>query len=223
MSPGTDPAGSAPRQYYTPWTREEAQLPTPTIATRTEPIRLSPRRLHCSLKLDPWLDPCLVSRVGRGRRCRRPRIRPGVLLVVPALGVDQLREPPDLPLDGLHAVPLELHGVAVHLPLGALELVLHPVEALLQAAATPFQDAQPRLDVRAAEEREPYVEGVVLPGCRPHVGHQALEPLVTGRGELVDDPLPAADGSRLRRADVLGDPAGLEHLLQRRVERPVGQ
>src|SRR5690349_3309364 len=144
-------------------------------------------------------------------------------LVVTALGVDELREPADLPLDGLHAVTLELHRVAVHLLLGLLQLVLDPVEPLLETAAPALQDPQPGADVGAAEEREPYVEVVVLPRGRPDVGHQPLELLVAGRGELVDDPLAAARRARLGRRDVLGDPAGLEHLLQRRVERAVGQ
>src|SRR4051812_10906616 len=64
-------------------------------------------------------------------------------LVVAALGVDQLREPPDLTLDRLHTVALELHGVAVHLLLGLLQLVLHPVEPLLEAGAPPLEDAEP--------------------------------------------------------------------------------
>ena len=160
---------------------------------------------------------------GRGGGRCGGRVGQAGLLVVTALGVDQLREPPDLSLDGLHAVPLELHRVAVHLLLGLLQLVLDPVEPLLEPAAPALQDPQPGADVGAAEEREPDVEVVVLPRGRSDVGHQPLELLDAGRGELVDDPLAAARRARLGRRDVLGDPAGLEHLLQRRVERPVGQ
>ena len=35
MRPGTTSLGEAARYLWTPWTRAEAQLPTPTTATRT--------------------------------------------------------------------------------------------------------------------------------------------------------------------------------------------
>src|SRR3954463_3690105 len=35
MRPGTNSSGEASRYLWTPWTRAEAQLPTPTMATRT--------------------------------------------------------------------------------------------------------------------------------------------------------------------------------------------
>src|SRR4051812_6721048 len=60
---------------------------------------------------------------------------------VAALGADQVGQPPDLALDGLDAVPLELGGVAVDLGLGALQLALHAREALLQPRATALEDA----------------------------------------------------------------------------------
>src|ERR1051326_4331771 len=35
MRPGTNSSGEASRYLWTPWTSAEAQLPTPTMATRT--------------------------------------------------------------------------------------------------------------------------------------------------------------------------------------------
>src|SRR5688500_15819184 len=42
MSPGTKSPGSASRLYWTPWTTDEAQLPTPTTPTRTSLRRSEP-------------------------------------------------------------------------------------------------------------------------------------------------------------------------------------
>src|SRR3954453_2658815 len=182
-----------------PWMREVAQLPPPAIATRTELIALTPRLVGCVVCLC-WLagvgwwgrprgrDGGWSACIGAGGRLDR---RCGGLLTV-ALGVDQLGEPAHLGLDRLHAVGLQLGRVAVHLLLGARELVLHSVEPLLQPAAPALEDPEPRLDVGAAEEEEPDVEVVVLPRGGSDVGHQAGEAGVTGGGELVDDPLPAA-------------------------------
>ena len=139
--------------------------------------------------------------------------------VAGALGVDQLGEPAHLALDRLHAVPLELGRVAVDLLLGHGQLALHPVEPLLQPAAAALEHAQPDLHVGAAEEGEPDVEVVVLPGGGTHLRHQVLELRVTGVGELVDDLRPAGHRRRHRR-DLL-DERGAQHLLQGGVEGAV--
>src|SRR5512134_1499478 len=113
-----------------------AQLPTPTIATRTEPIGLSLTSL--GIRGDGAPVSCAVCCVlvvvvlvhgGRRAGCG-------------PLGLDELGEPPHLPLDGLHAVALELRGVAVHLLLRPLELALHPLETLLQPGPTALEDPQ---------------------------------------------------------------------------------
>src|SRR3712207_7221274 len=80
----------------------------------------------------------------------------------PALGRDQVGEPPDLPLDELEAVALQLGGVAVaRTPVrGALA---QPSQPLLEPGATALEDAESDLAVDAPEEREADVEGLVLP------------------------------------------------------------
>src|SRR6478736_4224707 len=145
-----------------------------------------------------------VMRGGRGRR----------VSAVAALGPDQVREPPHLALDGLDAVALELGGVAV-------ELGLHAGEPLLQPRAATLEDVEPDLHVGGGEEREPDVEVVVLPCGGADLGHQSLEVLVAGRRDLVGDP--RAPGRRRGGSRDLGDQVGAEHLLQRGVERAVGQ
>src|SRR6478672_2352415 len=190
--------------------REVAQLPTPTIATRTEPIgRSFPRSLLA--------ESLLV--VGRGAGWSGDGWVGGV--PVAALGVDEVRQPADLPLHRLDAVALELRGVRVDLLLGQRELVLDAVQTLLEAGAAPFEHAQPDLHVGATEEREPDVEVVVLPRGRTHLRHEALELTVTGLGDLVDDPRPPGD--RGDRGRGLLDQRATQHLLQGGVERAVRQ
>ena len=156
----------------------------------------------------------------------RPRgVEPGVR-VVAALGVDQLREPADLTLDRLDAVALELHGVAVDLPFwcGSLELVLHPVEPLLEPRLRRPSRIRSRapMSVRLKKaNRTSKLSSSQAEG--PTSAISRLNCSVPAGGELVDDPLPTAGGPRLGSGHVLGDPAGLEHLLQGRVERAVGQ
>src|SRR5690606_14686313 len=123
--------------------REVAQLPTPTIPTRTEPIGLS--SLLCCGGLGG-----LTGLVGLLRAF-------GGLLAGVLCG-DQLGEPAHLPLDGLQAVALELDGVPVDVALGPVDLGLDPVEPLLQPRSPAFEDAQPAREVGAREEREPDVE-----------------------------------------------------------------
>src|SRR6478672_9273177 len=180
--------------------REVAQLPTPTIATRTEPIgRSFPRSLLA--------ESLLV--VGRGAGWSGDGWVGGV--PVAALGVDEVRQPADLPLYRLDAVALELRGVPVDLLLGQRELVLDAVQTLLEAGTAPFEHAQPDLHVGATEEREPDVEVVVLPRGRTHLRHEALELTVTGLGDRGD------------RGRGLLDQRATQHLLQGGVERAVRQ
>jgi hypothetical protein len=94
---------------------------------------------------------------------------------IAALGVDQVREPVDLTLDRLDAVPLELAGVPVDLLLGHRQLALDPVESLLEAGTTALEHAQPDLHVGRGEEGEPDVEVVVLPRGGTDLRHQPLE------------------------------------------------
>src|SRR5262249_7683668 len=137
-----------------------AQLPTPTMATRTEPMT------GCSL-----LGGSLCGGVDRSVRVRA------------ALGGDELVEPPHLPLHGFQTVPLQFEGVVVHpfrgAPSGART---EGVRALLQAPTAPFEDAQPNGRVGAAEEREPDAEGVVVPFLGPAGAHQLREVVLAVRG-----------------------------------------
>ena len=163
IRPGTVPSGRRPGSTRTPWIREVAQLPTPTIATRTEPIGL------------PFLSASSVLRPVAGLAGGCWRCRGCVGAAGAALGVDQVGEPPHLALDRLDAVPLELRGVPVDLLLGHRQLALDPVEPLLEPGAPALEDPQPDLHVGASEEREPDVEVVVLPRGGTDLGHQPLE------------------------------------------------
>ena len=105
--------------------------------------------------------------------------------------------------------------------LTGLELALDAVEPLLEPAAAPFEDAQADLHVGATEEGEADVEVVVLPRSGTDLRHEVLELAVTGIGHLVDDARATRDSGD--RASGLLDQVGPEHLLQRGVERSVGE
>ncbi len=141
-----------------------------------------------------------------------------------ALGVDQLREPLDLAFDRLDTVALELGRVAVDLLLRHRQLGLDPVETLLEAGATALEHAQPDLHVGGREEGETDVEVVVLPRGRTHLRHQPLELASACLGDLIGDARPLRHrGARGLGGQGLLDEGGPQHLLQGRVERPVGQ
>src|SRR4051794_34455143 len=114
--------------------RDAAQLPTPTMATRTEPMG-SPPLSDSSLSADIWL--CGMSRVG-------------TTVVRLSLDVDQPVEPRELALDGLDAVPVQLRGV----PVGAAVRGAHRVEPLLKPRAPALEDREPDVEGGAREERE---------------------------------------------------------------------
>ena len=198
-------------------------MPTPTIATRTEPIGIPSLSDFCLTAVRRAVHFWPLTS-GGWTTAARPRSGwplaggAGVVLAA-ALGVDEVREPPHLALDRLDAVALELHGVAVDLLLGHRQLALDPLEALLETGAPALEDAQPDLHVGAAEEREPDVEVVVLPRRGTDLHHQALELALSGLRELVDDA--RAPGDRGDRGGGLLDQGAAEHLLQRGVERPV--
>src|SRR5512135_1028509 len=100
------------------------------MATRTEPIRMTPS-CPCS---------CVVGTplAGVGLVGRRWADRAGVSL--PFRG-DQLVQPADFPLDRLEAVLLEFEGVTVDSLPGAGEGGADGFHPLLQPTAAPFQDA----------------------------------------------------------------------------------
>src|SRR5690349_11218682 len=180
--------------------RDVAQLPTPTIPTRTEPMGLSLSVLGL-LAAGRW---CWSDRVLGAGAVGGPVGSAGML--VATFGPDEVGEPADLALHGLDAVALELPGVAVDLGLRAGQLVLDPGEALLEPRAAPLQDTQADLHVGGGEEREPDVEVVVLPRSGADLRHQPLELLVARGRDLVDDARPTAR-RRGGRAD-LGDEVG---------------
>ena len=185
-------------------------MPTPTIATRTEPIGI-PSSCFCLVAVSSVAD----RSFGRGAG------EPVADGSAGALGVDQVGEPAHFALDRLDPVPLQLGGVPVDFLLGHRQLVLHPVEPLLEPGTASLEHPQPDLHVGPAEEGEPDVEVVVLPRGRTDLGHQPLELRGPGVGELVDDARPPGDRRR-RRRDLL-DQGAAQHLLQGGVERPVGQ
>ena len=136
------------------------------------------------------------------------------------LGGDQVGEPAHFALDRLDPVPLKLCGIPVDLGLRALEVGLDPGQSFLEPGTATLEHPEPDLHVGAPEEREPDVEVVVLPRGGTDLRHQALELVVPGVGDLVDDAGPARDRGGGRR---LLDEVGPEHLLQRGVEGAVGQ
>src|SRR5690606_6829016 len=141
-----------------------------------------------------------------------------------ALGVDEVLQPLDLPLDLLEAVPGELRGVGVHPCAGALGGLPEHGEPLDHPGVTALEDAQPGARVRRPEEREADVEGLVVPRRRLRGGEGRGEPLPPGRGEPVDDPRPSAgEGVREGVRARLGDEPGLGEPAQGWVERAVGQ
>src|SRR5689334_2876525 len=119
-----------------------AQFPTPTMATRTEPIRLPSFPVFRSLRDRPG-----AARDGL-------RVVGGLRLPVDPFVVDELGQPAHLVLDRLQPVALELERVAVEPLARAGERAAHAVEALLQPTAATLEDAQPVLRADRAEERE---------------------------------------------------------------------
>src|SRR5680860_1218216 len=72
-----------------------------------------------------------------------------------ALMVDQVVQPADVPLDRLQPVPLQLGRVLVQPLARPGEGLPDAVQPLLQPAAAPLEDPQPRVGVQPREEREP--------------------------------------------------------------------
>src|SRR4051794_4973490 len=204
MSPGTRADGSASLKYSTPWTSDAAQLPTPTIATRTEPIAvfssLVETKGNCS---------DVLRRPARSRRDAVP------------FGGDQLVEPSHLALHRLEPMLLELHRVAVELLPGATERARDLLSSFLEPGAPALEDLQPDVGVGLREESEAHPEALVLPRRRTTLGELLLQPLLALGGELVDDPA-APTCSGFARRLVGGEQAGGQHLLEAGVERAVG-
>src|ERR671912_105569 len=96
----------------------------------------------------------------------------------PALGADELVEPPDLALDGVEPVGVELERVGVEPLAGPLHRAADPLEPLLEPRAPTLEDPQPDGGVGAREEREVHAERLVLPGGRPRLAEQVAEALL---------------------------------------------
>ena len=111
------------------------------------------------------------------------------LLVAAAAARRSIRseQPSDLALDGLHAVPLELGGVAVDLAPRCGAAVLHPLEPLLQPASAGPRGSAAGSPVGAAEEGEAHAEVLVLPRGGPASTSACANCSLPAGGELVDD------------------------------------
>src|SRR3954454_3315692 len=72
----------------------------------------------------------------------------------PTLDLDQLREPADLPVHRLQAVPLELEGVAVQPLTGAGQRGPQALPLPLDGAPTALEDPQPDVGLGVLEEGE---------------------------------------------------------------------
>src|SRR5688572_10095956 len=139
--------------------RDVAQLPTPTMATRIDPMPDLPSFTAC------------LRRFGRRRHSR---CTPGVFGVAGAggpvvrtpFGVDEVGTAADLARHVLERVPA--HGAQV--AVGAAGRVPLSLQALLEAAATALEDPETGVGAGPGEEREPHVEALVLRRARPVVG-----------------------------------------------------
>src|SRR6188472_3838847 len=125
--------------------RDVAQLPTPTMATRIDPMPDLPSFTAC------------LRRFGRRRhsRCTSGGVfgvaRAGGPVVRTPFGVDEVGEPADLALHGLDRVTSQLAQVAV-VAAGRVPL---PLQALLEAAATALEDPEADVGAGPREERKP--------------------------------------------------------------------
>src|SRR6187551_1832976 len=127
-----------------------------------------------------WGSPRWVAsaRSWRWHPGRTPRRSPGNVARRPVvLGVDELGEPPDLALDRLEPVAVQLEGVLVETLAGPLDGGLRTVTALLEPGPSTFEDAHAHLAVGLAEERQVDPERLVLPRRRAGVAEKFLQVL----------------------------------------------
>src|SRR3954469_14459414 len=151
------------------------------MATRTEPMRGAPFSLDAGT-----------------------RSRPSAVLFVLlcALAPDQLVEPPDLALDRLQPVLLQLQGVVVDPLPSPGQRGAYALQPFLEAAAPAFENPQPYVGAGVSEEGEVNSEALVLPGGGAGLGEEILQALLAVGGELVDD-LRATRAGRTHRGGFL--------------------
>src|SRR4029079_9943224 len=112
--------------------RDVAQLPTPTMATRIDPMPDLPSFTACLRRFSRRRHSRCTSGGGFGV------IRAGGPVVRAPFGVDEVGEPADLALHGLDGVASQLAQVAV----AAAARVPLPLQALLEAAAPALEDPE---------------------------------------------------------------------------------
>src|SRR4051812_49395104 len=173
------------------------------MATRTEPMRGAPFSLDAGT-----------------------RSRPSAVLFVLlcALAPDQLVEPPDLALDRLQPVLLQLERVVVDSFPSTGQRGAYALQPFLEATAPAFENPQPYVGAGMSEEGEVHSEALVLPGGGAGLGKEVLQVFLAFGGELVDD-LRSASGGRPYGG---GLPRGLpdqnppQQVLQGPGQRPPG-
>src|SRR5712691_3112030 len=161
------------------------------MATRTEPMRITPYLL-------PLSDSIVPALAGRARRPVTLGTTGGLGVRLPLRG-DQLVKSADFPLHRLQAVPLQFEGVAVHALPGSRQAGPETLQSFLEPGAPALEDPQPDVRPGLAEEREMHSEPVVFPRRRASLGKQVLQPLLAIGGQPVHDLRPAAR-ERLWRA-----------------------
>src|SRR5262245_51795589 len=135
--------------------RDEAQLPTPTTATRTEPIASASFIHHGRsgvsgsgiLRIAPVGSPSSrrPGSAGLPRRAGGVRRRAGRLtvtgLAAGALGRNELLQPTDFALASVQPMSLQFERVCVEPFGGAADGLAHAFPPLLDAAPTTLEDA----------------------------------------------------------------------------------